>query len=51
MNTVPEQYLLGNPEVYRRALEASREALSPSGVIDAKGPQTALNALMHILMS
>lgn len=45
METVPEQYLLGNPEVYRRALEASREALSPSGVIDEAGPQTALKAL------
>lgn len=45
MQTVPEQYLLGNPEVYRRALEASLEALSPDGVIDAEGPQTALNAL------
>lgn len=45
METVPEQYLLGNPEVYRRALEASLEALSPDGMIDAEGPQTALNAL------
>ncbi|NLJ52084.1 MAG: ABC transporter substrate-binding protein [Alcaligenaceae bacterium] len=45
MAVVPEQYLLGNPEVYRRALEASLEALSPDGVIDAAGPQTALNAL------
>lgn len=45
METVPEQYLLGNPDVYRRALEASREALSPNGMIDAEGPSTALKAL------
>ncbi|SUA52078.1 alkanesulfonate transporter substrate-binding subunit [Oligella urethralis] len=45
IKTVPEQYLLGNPDVYRRALEASLEALSPDGIIDPDGPQTALNAL------
>lgn len=45
MEIVPEQYLLGNPGVYRRALEASLEALSPNGVIDEEGPQTALKAL------
>lgn len=45
METVPEQYLLGNPEVYRRALEASLDALSPTGLMDEAGPQTALNAL------
>lgn len=45
MEMVPEQYLLGNPGVYRRALEASLEALSPNGVIDEEGPQTALKAL------
>ncbi len=45
MQTVPEQYLLGNPDVYRRALEASLEALSPDGTIAADGPQTALKAL------
>lgn len=42
---VPEQYLLGDRELYEQALKANKEALSPDGTVDADGPETALKAL------
>ncbi|WP_368643832.1 ABC transporter substrate-binding protein [Castellaniella ginsengisoli] len=42
---VPESYLLGDPELYKLALQGNREALSPDGLVPEDGPQTALNAL------
>lgn len=43
--TVPKSYLLGDPELYKLALQGNKEALSPDGMVPADGPQTALNAL------
>lgn len=45
MKVVPESYLLGNPEVYKLALTKSFEGLSPNGLMNEKGPETALKAL------
>ena len=42
---VPEQYLLGDPELYKLALKGNLEALSPDGLVPEDGAQTALNAL------
>jgi len=42
---VPEQYLLGDVELYKLALEGNRPALSPDGLVPEDGPQTALKAL------
>ncbi|NYT76268.1 ABC transporter substrate-binding protein [Alcaligenaceae bacterium] len=42
---VPEGYLLGDPELYKRALASNKEALSPDGMVPADGPETALRAL------
>lgn len=44
-NLVPKSYLLGDPELYKLALEGNKPALSPDGMVSADGPQTALNAL------
>lgn len=43
--TVPEQYLLGDPELYKLALKDNRQALSPDGLVPEDGPKTALAAL------
>ncbi|NYT38566.1 transporter substrate-binding domain-containing protein [Allopusillimonas soli] len=43
--TVPEGYLLGDPDLYKLALKGNMEALSPDGMVPEDGPQTALNAL------
>lgn len=43
--TVPEQYLLGDPELYKLALKDNRQALSPDGLVPDDGPKTALDAL------
>lgn len=45
LKAVPENYLLGNPEVYKLALTKSFEGLSPDGLIDEAGPATALKSL------
>ncbi len=45
IKVVPENYLLGNPEVYKLALTKSFEGLSPDGLIDEAGPATALKSL------
>lgn len=45
MKTVPKNYLLGNPDVYKLALTKSFEGLSPDGRIDPKGAETSLKAL------
>ncbi len=45
LKVVPENYLLGNPEVYKLALTKSFEGLSPNGLIDEAGPATALKSL------
>ncbi|MDO5680084.1 MAG: ABC transporter substrate-binding protein [Pelistega sp.] len=45
LKVVPENYLLGNPEVYKLALTKSFEGLSPDGLIDEAGPATALKSL------
>ncbi len=42
---VPETYLLGNPELYKQCLTDNKESLSPDGMVDEDGPETALNAL------
>ncbi|MFC3337715.1 ABC transporter substrate-binding protein [Paracandidimonas soli] len=42
---VPEQFLLGDPDLYKLALEGNREALSPDGLVPEDGPKTALSAL------
>lgn len=46
---VPETYLLGDPELYKLALEGNREALSPDGLVPDDGPETALNALAEFV--
>lgn len=43
--TVPESYLLNDPELYIQGLKANLEALSPDGRVAADGPQTALDAM------
>jgi NitT/TauT family transport system substrate-binding protein len=43
--TVPKQYLLGDPDLYKLALKANMEALSPNGQVPTGGPETALKAL------
>lgn len=43
--TVPESYLLGDPELYKQCLVANLEAVSPDGMVAEDGPQTALNAM------
>ncbi|HEU0230067.1 MAG TPA: ABC transporter substrate-binding protein [Burkholderiaceae bacterium] len=43
--TVPKQYLLGDPDLYKLALKANMQALSPDGLVPAGGPETALKAL------
>lgn len=45
VKTVPESYLLNDPDLYLQGLKANLEALSPDGSIDSDGPQTALNAM------
>ncbi|NLY27645.1 MAG: ABC transporter substrate-binding protein [Alcaligenaceae bacterium] len=42
---VPEGYLLGDPELYKLALQGNKEALSPDGRVPDDGPQTALKSL------
>jgi len=42
---VPANYLLGEPEVYKAALKASLEGLSPDGIIPEDGAATAVKAL------
>ena len=42
---VPENYLLGDPDVYIRAVTQSMDGLSPDGMIPEDGPATALKAL------
>lgn len=42
---VPKAYLLGDPDLYKLALQGNKEALSPDGMVPEGGPQTALNAL------
>lgn len=43
--TVPEQYLLGDADLYKLALKDNRQALSPDGLVPEDGPKTALAAL------
>ncbi|HLS43217.1 MAG TPA: ABC transporter substrate-binding protein [Paenalcaligenes sp.] len=43
--TVPEAYLLNDPDLYIQCLRANLEAVSPDGMVDEDGPQTALNAM------
>ncbi|CAM4141181.1 ABC transporter substrate-binding protein [Bordetella tumulicola] len=43
--TVPTQYLLGEPEVYKAALTKSMDGLSPDGMIPEDGAATAIKAL------
>ncbi|MVW71639.1 MULTISPECIES: ABC transporter substrate-binding protein [unclassified Bordetella] len=43
--TVPTQYLLGEPEVYKTALQKSMDGLSPNGMIPEDGAATATRAL------
>ena len=43
--TVPTQYLLGDPAVYKAAVEKSMEGLSPDGVFPDDGAATATKAL------
>lgn len=43
--TVPTQYLLGEPAVYKAALTKSMDGLSPDGVIPEDGAATAIKAL------
>lgn len=43
--TVPESYLLGDPELYKQCLAANLEAVSSDGMVAEDGPQTALNAM------
>jgi NitT/TauT family transport system substrate-binding protein len=42
--TVPESYLLGDPALYKLALQGNMEAISPDGMVAADGPATALKA-------
>jgi NitT/TauT family transport system substrate-binding protein len=42
---VPKSYLLGDPELYKLALQGNKEALSPDGMVPSDGPDTALKAL------
>lgn len=42
---VPKGYLLGDPDLYKLALQGNKEALSPDGMVAKDGPQTALKAL------
>ncbi len=46
IKAVPEGYLLGDRAVYIDAFLAAKKALSPDGMIPAKGAQTALHALV-----
>ena len=48
VKAVPESYLLGDRAVYIDAFLASRNALSPDGLIPEAGPATALRALQSI---
>ena len=43
--TVPASYLLGDPAIYKAAIAASLEGLSPDGVIPEDGAATAAKAL------
>ncbi|HYG45804.1 MAG TPA: ABC transporter substrate-binding protein [Bordetella sp.] len=43
--TVPTQYLLGDPAVYKAAIDKSMEGLSPDGIIPEDGAATATKAL------
>src|SRR5690606_6396323 len=42
---VPENYLLGDVELYQACLEGNKPGLSPDGTMPEDGPQTALKAL------
>lgn len=42
---VPEGYLLGDPDLYKLALDGNKEALSPDGMVPDDGPDTALKAI------
>jgi len=42
---VPQNYLLGDPAVYKTAISKSMEGLSPDGIIPEDGAATALKAL------
>jgi NitT/TauT family transport system substrate-binding protein len=45
IKVVPESYLLGDRAIYIDGFLAAQKALSPDGMIPAKGPDTALRAL------
>ena len=45
VNTVPEEYYLGDRALYRRAVTASREMYSKTGIITENGMQNAYRLL------
>jgi NitT/TauT family transport system substrate-binding protein len=45
IKVVPESYLLGDRAIYIDGFLAAQKALSPDGMIPAKGPETAFRAL------
>lgn len=45
IKVVPESYLLGDRAIYIDGFLAAQKALSPDGMIPAKGPETAFKAL------
>ncbi|PKO29195.1 MAG: ABC transporter substrate-binding protein [Betaproteobacteria bacterium HGW-Betaproteobacteria-9] len=48
IRTVPESYLLGDRAVYIDGFLAAQKALSPDGMIPAKGAETAYRALSSV---
>lgn len=44
-DTVPEEYLLGNRDLYKQAFENSREMFSPDGVVSKEGYQSMMDVL------
>jgi NitT/TauT family transport system substrate-binding protein len=45
LNTVPEEYLLGDKAIYLYSFNAIRDSLSPDGMIGEAGAKTVLKAL------
>jgi len=44
-DTVPEEYLLGNRDLYKQAYENSKEMFSPDGVVSREGYQSMMEVL------
>ncbi|MCV0397811.1 MAG: ABC transporter substrate-binding protein [Rhizobiaceae bacterium] len=47
-DTVPEEYLLGNRDLYKQAVENSREMYSPDGVVAKEGYESIMGMLQTL---